>query len=151
MMNMEKFFSNIIPEPNSGCWIWLGPVFAKRRRSIGYGRYGKTNKLAHRVSWEVHNGALNGEMVCHSCDTPLCVNPDHLFLGSAASNMADKVSKSRQARGGRIRHSALDESKVRQILSRRGDPIPHIAADFGTSYGVIWNVLNDYSWRWVKL
>lgn len=150
-MNTEKFWSNTIPEPNSGCLLWLGPSFKPRRRSKEYGRYGKRNLLAHRVSWALTHGEAGNNMVCHSCDTPLCVNPDHLFLGDAASNMADKVSKGRQARGNKIRPTKLTEDQARYIKANPALACADIARQFGVSFGVVWNVRFGVSWKWVKL
>jgi hypothetical protein len=82
-----------IPEPNSGCWLWIGTTL-----SNGYGTVciDTKNILAHRHSWQVHRGEIpKGLSVLHRCDTPACVNPDHLFLGTHTDNMQDMVRKER--------------------------------------------------------
>lgn len=73
------------------CWIWTGGV-----GSHGYGALAKS-ALAHRFSWELHNGPIPSETPCvlHHCDTRRCVRPDHLFLGTRADNTADMISKGR--------------------------------------------------------
>lgn len=86
----------------SGCWLW---------RATGGRRYGSLfvdgrREQAHRVSWLLHRGKIpDGLHVLHKCDTPLCVNPDHLFLGTHADNMADMKAKGR-ARSGHKRECA---------------------------------------------
>ena len=82
-----------IPEPNSGCWLWL-----REPTTAGYGkiRYKGQQDYVHRVSWKVHHGAIPiGLWVLHKCDVRLCVNPTHLFLGTHLDNVADMVAKKR--------------------------------------------------------
>ena len=76
------------------CWSWHGGLFSE-----GYGRIGRAG-LAHRISWEIHNGPIpKGMYVCHKCDNRECTNPDHLFLGTSKENFEDMISKGRQAKG----------------------------------------------------
>lgn len=89
---VERFRERV--QKTDGCWLWTGDV-ARR-----YGRItiGQRAIRAHRFSYELHVGRIpKGMMVCHRCDVPLCVNPDHLFLGSAKDNMKDAVDKRRHA------------------------------------------------------
>lgn len=75
------------------CWPWVGYVGS---RGYGYIKDNYKTKLAHRVSYEMHIGAIpKGMMVCHTCDNPRCVNPGHLFLGTASDNNRDKSLKGR--------------------------------------------------------
>lgn len=97
---ITRFEDKYIPEPNSGCWIWLGATW--RSRGGIRGRFFSSGawKLAHRSAYEILVGAIPaGLLVCHRCDTPLCVNPDHLWLGTHNDNMADMAAKGRRATG----------------------------------------------------
>lgn len=95
---LQRFEANYIPEPNSGCWIWLGPINSEPRATVHY--LGRQDQAA-RVSYALYRGAIpQGMCVCHFCDTPLCVNPDHLWLGTRSDNMRDMYAKGRHARNG---------------------------------------------------
>lgn len=86
---IERFEEMYIPEPNSGCWLWIG------RSLKGYGRFGGSH-YAHRLSFQLFNGPIpKGMWVCHRCDTPFCVNPQHLFAAPPRGNVMDCVAKGR--------------------------------------------------------
>jgi hypothetical protein len=74
------------------CWLWTGP----RTRYYGNFCIGGKVVLAHRFSYELNIGSAIGFCVCHRCDVPLCVRPDHLFKGTQADNLRDCISKGRR-------------------------------------------------------
>lgn len=132
-----------IPEPNSGCWIWLHTTSKN-----GYGRIGDhgINKGAHRVSYEVFKGPVRpDQMVLHKCDIRCCVNPDHLFLGDQQDNLRDMHKKGR----GRAK---LTPAQVLDIQSRpkyRG-LIVDLVKEFGMQYEHLWGIRNGRSWNFIR-
>lgn len=108
----DRFVTKLSYLPN-GCIEWTANVNKK-----GYGRFydGQKMVLAHRWSYGFFYGPLDESMlVCHCCDNPRCVNPDHLFLGTHADNVLDKVAKGRQAR------SKMLSERMRKVASRGGN------------------------------
>ena len=122
------------------CWLWTGAL------NGGYGwigtGIGTSSGLAHRISWELANGRPPiGVNVCHRCDNPLCVRPDHLFLGDQYANMADRQAKRRGAHGDTASSVKLTAAQVREIrtLAARGDLSQR---EIGVRFGVRQNTVS---------
>lgn len=99
------------------CWLWTGSVYG----SNSYGQMWTGEKAigAHRLSWEIHHGTIPaGQLVLHRCDTPTCVNPAHLVLGTHRDNMADMVRKGRACSGDA--HWQRTHPEKRPIGTRNG-------------------------------
>ena len=93
----ERFWSKVDIHSEDECWIWKGAMTSRKYGSFFY--LGKMQP-SHRISWMLHNNQIIPKTmyVCHSCDTPLCVNPKHLFLGTQKDNIQDCVKKGRVQR-----------------------------------------------------
>jgi hypothetical protein len=98
---------------SSTCWIWQGGI-----NHFGYGVYCTNSTLmgAHRFSYILENGPIpKGMVICHKCDNPPCVNPDHLFLGTPSDNLRDMVQKGRNAKGEKSGNAKLSVEQVKTI------------------------------------
>lgn len=129
-----------MPIPFVGCWMWL--------RSFGSHGYGNASKpgvgivVAHRLSYEAFRGPIPlGYLVQHSCDNRWCVNPDHLSLGTDATNAADKQAKGRASK-------KLSPELVREIRERiaLGHVMLRIARDYGVHPRMILNIRDGKAW-----
>lgn len=153
MSARKRFEESYIPEPNSGCWLWLGC----ERGSNGYGSLKVNGKsvVAHRYSWEIHHGPIPSKIfVCHKCDNPACVNPKHLFLGSPSDNINDMVRKGRMNCTGPKNAKRGEQNwnhrlTSEQVIAIRNDLRPQrvIAQEYGVTQAMISSIVRRKSWR----
>lgn len=120
---LNRFMNKVYPEPNTGCWLWGGGL-----TNGGYGRFkfeGRT-QLAHRISYRFYNGGLCDErQVCHSCDTPSCVNPDHLFSCNQKENISDAILKGRVGQWEHGTRAGYDYRRCRCDLCKKANTLRH--------------------------
>lgn len=164
----ERFLARM--PSGEGCWEWPGA-----RNGDGYGtlrsgpRGAVRQHMAHRVSWEVHFGPIpDGMLVCHHCDNPPCIRPDHLFLGTEAMNNRDRDRKGRHRvlvgdehpqrqdpslvfRGERHWKARLTEDDVRAIRARRaaGETLGSLSQAFGVNEAQISAICHRRQWKHV--
>lgn len=132
-----RFYAHVPHRPTGRCWIWSG---AKDRDGYGVLADGDKTLAAHRVSFELHKRRLPpGALIMHSCDTPACVNPAHLSLGTKRANAADMTAKGRRA-------SKLTADQARAIRARAAEPTKKLAAEFGVSAATIRSIVAGRSW-----
>lgn len=146
----QRFLVKVQHQSN-GCHYWTGVLFKS-----GYGVcvWRKKKMRAHRVAYLLFKGAIpEGKHVLHKCDTPRCVNPDHLFLGDAKINSDDMRAKGREVKehGEDRYNSKLTESKVVQIRSlfQKGFSIAKLAKLYQVNTGTISNIILRKRWKHV--
>jgi len=143
----DRFDNAYTPEPNTGCWLWT-------RASDRYGfiKVAGRMRFAHRVSYELHFGPIpNGMYVCHHCDNGLCVNPDHLFIGTARDNYEDMCRKGRRASprgelGPQAKLTWAEAIAVRRTAEAHSEPQHAIAARYGVTQGLVTQILHRKIW-----
>ena len=153
----ERFWKQVRPREPDECWEWEGSVNGNGYAQITHLREGHR---AHRVSWELHHGAIpragtsyHGICVLHRCDNRRCVNPAHLFLGSQADNMADAARKGRVrnngAKGAEHPRARLTDEDVRQIRRLLSDGVSKaaIARLFGVDRSTVSLIARRKTWR----
>lgn len=149
----ESFWAKVEAGDITECWIWQGSLDA-----YGYGMatFKQKTYKAHRLSYELHFGSIpDGMYVCHNCpdgkDNPRCVNPAHLFLGTAADNSADMVRKSRQSRGEAKPNARFTESQVIEMraLYGQGMTITGLGERYGVGVTTIHHIVHFNTWKHV--
>lgn len=145
----ERFWAKV--NKTDTCWWWTGAIRDSRAQDAQYGQIKIRGKrtTTHRFSYQLHFGEIpDGLSVCHHCDNTLCVRPDHLFLGTAADNHADRA---RKMRNGLYKLNPLQVAEIRE----RYTPFDSIngtralAREFGVTHSVICAIVHERKWKWM--
>lgn len=149
---LVRFNKNVFPEPNTGCWLWSGAITPNGYPNFSW-RPGKIY-LGHRFSYLIYKGEFDRSLlVCHTCDTPSCVNPEHLFLGTVTDNNADRDRKGRfnVLNGSRNGMAKLNEEKVREIkaLIKLGVSFRKIGKMYGIDPSIPHRIKDGKVWKHV--
>ena len=150
---VDRYWSKV--DKSGECWLWKGQIqsmgygvftyYRRKKSAVSKSVYKSAQIYAHRLSWIFENGQIpEGDYdICHRCDNPPCVNPAHLFLGTATDNMRDMARKGRASKGGN--NAKVTHEQVRLI---RADTRKHhiIAADYGMRRLAIWMIKHRRTW-----
>jgi hypothetical protein len=144
LFDTKRLLLSKIIKTNS-CWIFIGS-----KDKNGYGKLCKGR--AHRISYEIHKGKIpNGIMVCHTCDNPSCVNPEHLWLGTCKQNIVDSVQKGRFQFGEKNGRSKLSKEDVSWIKRNHRIRLgSSIARKFGIGETQVRRIANGFAWKNIK-
>jgi len=144
---LENIFERCTPEPNSGCWLWLGTLSPR-----GYGQLTGDNRTAypvHRRAYELkHNCTIpKGIYACHKCDVRLCANPDHIFLGTQSDNITDCARKGRHGR------QRLTKEQVYEIhrMGSEGYTGSEIAEKFHINPAHARKIIRGLMWKFLNI
>lgn len=147
--DINNFWNKVIK--TDFCWNWQGARLTSRGQLWhGILTFNKQGWLAHRFSWTIHNSPIpKGQSVLHKCDNPICVNPNHLFLGSQADNVADMMSKNRHAdqRGENQTSAKLTESIVHLIRNNPNVSSKEWAKKFNVTVPTINDIKKRRTWK----
>jgi len=155
---IDRYWQKVVvnPEPG-GCWGWSAGLTSTGYPKVSGRRGGPSRYLAHRLSWEVHNGrdVPDGLFVCHRCDNPICTNPAHLWIGTCADNNADAIAKGRTVHhpGVKRYNARLTDDLVREARRqfRAGDAtIKSLAAAYGVSFSTLQAAVGGKTWKHVQ-
>lgn len=155
----ERFWAKVDKGPHpKGCWVWTGCD----QRGKGYGgfRFRGRGVGVHRLSYEIHKGVAPANLlVCHECDNRLCVNPDHLWLGTNQDNMTDMVKKGRHVNGAipagencyAAKITEIQILEMRAIYLKGGTSQRKLGERFGIGQMQVCRILRGERWKHLKL
>jgi hypothetical protein len=138
-----KIFDGLQKQEN-GCWLYKkssSGIYSKLRWNLKW-------YLAHRISYEAFVGIIpNKKLVCHSCDTPKCINPSHLFLGTQADNVRDAFEKNRKPVGEKNHFSRFTDGQIEEmrLLKSQGFTYLRLVKIFNCSMSTIVGVVKNHT------
>ena len=150
-----RFWAKVqkLKEEDGGCWVWTAGQDKDMYGKFQISENGKTIYIrAHQYSWQLFTGRPCPRIlqICHKCDHPWCVNPDHLFIGTTQDNTQDKVDKGRQAKGEDQGSAKLNNEKVKEIreLFATGNYTKQKLSDlFSVSRHSIYSIVLKKTWK----
>lgn len=143
----KRFWAKVDKRGKNECWEWLSVT-----SHDGYGRiwFHKRFMGAHRFSWMIHNNSEPGQLcVCHRCDNPICVNPNHLFLGTSTDNMQDRISKTGWQKTS-VKLSAEEVVDIRHRYEKETISSRKLGKEYGVSKTQILRIIKGSSRRHVR-
>lgn len=133
------------------CWVWTG---AKDRKGYGHMTRGQESFTSHRYSWLICNGHIpSHQWVLHKCDTPSCVRPSHLYLGTHDDNMRDmRIKKRKKGNNGGLRGEThgchvLTENQIQSIRTTTGITQRELGKRYGVTQATISSILTRRTWK----
>lgn len=150
---LSRFMAKVEKLEGDGCWLWTGSLDTKGYSQL---RVNNMRLRGHRVAYvQFVEPIPDGMLVCHHCDVPRCVRPDHLFLGTNSDNMQDMLAKGRanyaEQVGGANRNARLNDEMVREIIALfPTHNNKQIAALYGVSHGAVSLIRRGKSWTHIE-
>jgi HNH endonuclease len=143
---MLPYFEERTTKQENECITWN---LLRNKRGYGICTYKNTRWYTHRLSFKLHNGELvPGMHICHTCDNPSCVNPKHLFQGTAKDNEADKITKNRNVRGTNSHYAKLTLQQINLILKLKGTASArYVGSLFGVSQQTVSRIWRGVTYK----
>ena len=152
----QRLISHMKINKTTGCWEWQGSKRNGYGRMIIGSRTDGTRKTVstHRLSYELHYGEIpQGMEICHKCDNPCCINPDHLFAGTRQDNVDDRERKGRNnpPKGEKHPKAKLTELDVLTIKEKRlqGVSFGKLAKEYGVCKKTIQDAVSGKTWSYL--
>ena len=139
----NRFWNKVEKDGPGGCWIWSSAT-----NTFGYGKFELDYKMvsAHRIAYELAKGPIpKGKYICHTCDNRRCVNPEHLYPGTAFQNAQDRINRGHQSNGSKRRLTKTQVVELR-LLASAGVPFENLCKRFDRELKTISCIVNGHSY-----